>query len=135
MIDADALLVPVGDLDPDVLWPGDTESDVISRLSAYITDGYTQAASITDSAQRDAAVKAWAYYRAYSGLYVQLAAASSSVTLNDQLTVSSSTSAQLDAIAGLRAEWLAAFQRLLADPGIGAPAVPRSQSVSKTGMW
>lgn len=78
---------PAGEIEGAVLWPGETDSQVTARLSAYVADGETQAAEIA-AGSRDAAVKAWAYYRAYMAVYMRLTAEPSTVTVNDQATVS-----------------------------------------------
>ena len=82
------LTSPVGEIEPAVLWPGELGATTTERLTAYVADGELQAADLSAGASRDAAVKAWAYYRAYMAVYIRLTAEPTSKTINDQASES-----------------------------------------------
>ena len=114
-VTVDDLTSPAGDLEPAVLWPGEASADVTARLAGYLTDAEARAAVITDADDKDRAIVAYAYHRAYQSVATRLAATPSSVTLNDQGSVTT-TAAQLAAMQELADRWRDKFDALLPVP-------------------
>jgi hypothetical protein len=78
------LLAPLGDIEPS-FFPSDDPAALDARLNAYIADGEAQAAAAqVPEVNTDAAVEAWAYYRAYKAIWLRLSEAPSSLSMIDQ---------------------------------------------------
>lgn len=116
---------PKGELDRTVLFPGESSADFTAQLQAYIDQGSLKAADLTDPDEQDAAVTAWAYYRAYDAVATRMIASRSSMSLPDQGSVST-TAAQI----GLMAEKAAAK---LAEYVVLVPVV--TTTTTTAGAW
>lgn len=128
------LTSPTGELDRTVLFPGDDASAFTARLTAYIAQGVTEATAESIAAgDVDAAVTAWAYYRAYDAVYQRLAASPLSVTLSDQ-GGSSYGASQAGHFKALAEAKLAEFEGL-AEPTTTEPSTPVSRSRPNVAVW
>ena len=119
------LLAPTGRLDAGILWPGEASATTTARLDAYLTEAETVAADVP-AETKDAAVKAWCYFRAYESVYQRLLARPSSGDLADQGSYAFS-SAQLGGMKEQMEYWQGVFTGYI--PPEDAPAGP-SQPVS-----
>lgn len=114
-----ALISPTGELDPAILFPGESTSVFTARLTAYLAQGATEAAGLSGAAL-DAAVTNWAYYRAYDAVAQRLAAEPVSQSLSDQgsVTYGGNQARTFRALADAK---LAAFTAAVAPDTIGLP--------------
>lgn len=112
-VNATQLQQPVGRLPAD--WY------TLTDLQEWIDEGVTQAADVTDSAQNDAAVRAWAYYRAYERRAIEKADQPQAKSIPDaSVTYGSDRASYWQAQAAL---WLAEFGRIVAMATVtGVPA-------------
>jgi hypothetical protein len=111
-ITLDDVKSPAGDIDPAVWFPGESETDLNTRLTGYIADAYTQ----TDD---DDAAEQWVYYRAATAVADRMSGGtggSTTLTLVDQGSKTTTvTPAQADYWAAKAAAYLAAFEALDTD--------------------
>jgi hypothetical protein len=77
------LLEPAGDLSPE-LFPGLDTAGVATLLAGYITDAAARIPAGLSPAQYDAAVRAWAYSRAYRAVALRLSRDPASSTLEGE---------------------------------------------------
>ena len=125
------LLSPTGEIEGPALWPGEDSSAVNARLAGYIEDGEAQAADIEAGAAHDAAVKAWAYHRAYLAVFIVLSRKASSVTVNDQASTSMVV-AQIQNFKDLSDAKRAEFDGLVAEVAGTETAVTQPTVAAKT---
>lgn len=124
-VTADQLTEPVGPLAPS-LFPGDTPVAYTGRLAAYLTDAEARVAGANlSAADADAAVVAWAEYRAWKAVAVRLTATPATASFVDQGARTNTTEQLRQAVANREAA-LAAFRALLPDaaepPGLPSAA-------------
>lgn len=55
-------------------FPGESDTAVETRLQAWITEGYSRAAAISDDSDKDEAATHFAYYKAYMSVFRRLSA-------------------------------------------------------------
>ena len=67
------LISPKGEIER-TTFAGEDDTALTERMEAYITDGMERTTTITEPAERDRLVKAWAYHRAYEAAGQILAA-------------------------------------------------------------
>ena len=119
---------PVGELDAALLFPHEDEAALTTRITAYIAQGVTEAADVA-SADQDAAVTQWVYYRAYDAVWQRLAAQPISLTLSDQGSKTFGA-AQADRFRALADAKRAAFDAYLAPTQLTEPtAVSRARPI------
>ena len=129
------LLSPTGEIEGAALWPGENDAAVSARLAGYIADGVDKAARVTDPGDNDAAVKAWAYHRAYQAVFVALSRIPSTVALNDQGSASMLVT-QIQNFKDLADDKLTEFNGLLpAGEGTATTVAPASVSAPTTFTW
>lgn len=137
-VQAEDLLAPAGRLDAAVLWIGVSSDNVNTKLEAYLTDAAVRVADIADADDADSATKAWAYYRAYDGIYQQMVRLPSTVEFSDEGSGSYLVT-QMQLMKDLRDEALAEFTALLDAAAVvteETPPVPRaSVSAPVTYRW
>lgn len=104
---------PTGDLG-DSLFPGESSSDLETRLGGYLDEGYAKAddAGVTLEADKDELATAWAYYRAYRAVYVRMLNAPSSVEMSEQGSKAHLWS-QIEAMGKLADNALSTYRGLL----------------------
>lgn len=105
------LIQPVGPIDPS-LFPTLDPTGLADYVQAYITDGEARHADVPLS-ERDALVRPWACYRAFSAAYVRLNAEAASVTFAGDGS-GSRLASQINNIGALAAAYLAEYQTALA---------------------
>lgn len=120
---------PTGDLG-DSLFPGESPSQLETRIRAYLDEGYTKAAAASLSgADADDAAKAWSYYRAYQAVYVRMLNNPSTVIMERQ-GQNSTLWSQIEAMGKLADTWLATYQGLLPeDVSTAPPSLPETAAV------
>ena len=125
------LTSPTGEIEPAVLWPGEAGATTTARLTAYVADGELQAADIAAGASHDAAVKAWAYHRAYMSVYMRLTAEPTATTINDQGSASWSTQ-QVQNWKDLADAKLAAFTEIVDEATDAEPTATQPTVAART---
>lgn len=122
------LLSPNGEIEVS-FFPGEDETAVTGRLTAYISDGNAKAASLS-GAEKDAAVTAWAYHRAYKAIYTKLLRNPSSWSLEGEGSASISGE-QIKAFGRLADDYLAVFNAAVVVPvNANAPSAASSSTVN-----
>lgn len=112
MISPGDLRSPTGDL-ADSLFPGESASQLEARIQGYIDEGAAKDAVVSlTGTDLDDALKAWAYYRAYSAVYVRLLNNPSTVVVSEQGQTSSLWS-QIEGFSKLADQWLAYYRQAL----------------------
>lgn len=119
------LLAPNGMLESS-LFPGEDPASLETRLNTYIVE----AAARTDN---DAAVKAWAYHRAFLAVYIRLTSKPASVEFEDQGSHSYLIT-QIENVYRLSQEYRDEYDRLVAAEAdvVGRNAGTTSQRVDFT---
>lgn len=112
------LIAPVGMVEL-FMFPGETQTQVETRLQAYIDEAVDEKGS-----ESDAATKHWAYYRAFTQVVLRLSTQAESVDVTDEGSHSYG-SRQADRLRDLAGEHLAEWNALietssLADAPYGA---------------
>jgi hypothetical protein len=99
MLTAADLLTPAGRINPK-LFPADLSADLNTRLEHYLSHGYQKADAYEwdTEDERNEAAEAYAYYLAFTDIYLEMARSPASVTLNDQ----GSTTTLKDQIAAFK---------------------------------
>lgn len=106
------LLAPVGNLLPGH-FPGEDEPTIETRLSGYITEGNTVAqAAQVENTDLDAAIIAYAYYKAYSAIYVRMLGDPASQAMEEQGSVQTLWQ-QIQAMKDLADESWGTYQRFI----------------------
>jgi len=126
-------LEPIGQLEPDVLWPGRRRwprTRIEAAVEEYRKQGYLQTAGIADWDRRNAIVTWWVYFRAWSAFHGRLSGSPASV--NAVLEGGSSyTQAQIDSWGDKAAEARANYEGMLL--AVTAPVlVQRSSRCSES---
>ena len=129
------LTAPQGRLAVSVLFPEDTDAGQ-ARLTAYIADGVARAAARSvATADADAYVTAWSYYRAYDALVDAMAADPGAVAQSDQNSGSWSQD-QRDTFKERAAYWLGVADGFVPNtPVDDAPGIPASTSTDLVFGW
>lgn len=126
------LTSPVGELDPAVLFPGESAGDFTDRLDAYIRQGVIEAVALS-GAEQDVAVTRWAYYRAYDAVAQRLTATAQSISLSDQGS-RTYTLGQADRFQAKAAAYRALFDAGLATDSVD-PGTPITRSTRNVFVW
>lgn len=109
------------------MFPGDASQDLATRLSAWLLEAYARAdvAALATDAAKDAAARAFAYWRAFDSVWLRMSSSPASVSLTDGGAGSVSTSytaSQMDAFRRLAdGEW-SAFVGTVAPPAAPSTA-------------
>lgn len=134
-VTAPDLTAPAGELDRAILFPADDAGAFTARLTAYLAQGEAKAAAITDADTKDAAVTAWAYYRAYDAVATRMLAEPATQDFADAGGIGF-TGEQLAGMQALAATKRAEFDGLVADaeavqaPGAHLPSASASNDVT-----
>lgn len=118
------LLAPQGDLEAS-LFPGEATDALNMRLQGYISEGEARTSD-------DAAVRAWAYHRAFHAVYIRLTTTPHQVSFEDQGGHSYLMS-QIENVYNLSRRYLEEFNALV---GTDAPGVvSRTESRRADFTW
>jgi hypothetical protein len=98
---------PEGELEPSLFPAGDIDT----RLVAYIADGVTRAADLSGDA-KDAAVTAWAYYRAYAAVVQSLSITPSERSFDSGKSRYKYSPEQVSEFKQSRDSWLDVFNQM-----------------------
>lgn len=121
------ILYPKGKVKPEY-FPGSTT--VAADITAWLTDAYANAivAALTTQAARDVAARAYAYYRAFETILLDMSADPSSVEMPDQGSKSWLLS-QIEKFEAIRDENKAVWEDIITPP---AEAVAEFQEFPPT---
>ncbi len=110
------LLIPLGSLDPAVLWAGLTSTSVEEKVQAYLDQAYVTAEDLED-ADADRYARRWAEYRALDEVLHRRVMYPSSVDDKDEVA-GSWNAEQLRLLERLRDEAKADAEAILVEVGI-----------------
>jgi len=137
-VDPADLLAPAGPVEA-ALFPGEGDgsngTDLFARLSAYIDQAEVKAAEAA-FLDPEAAARAWALHLSFEAAYTL--AVSRPATENTMVQVLGSTTYTKDQRDGLKAksnQYLAEFNRMLAQIPVGSPSGPQSRQSTNTFDW
>jgi hypothetical protein len=99
------------------------DGDASTRLKAYVDDGVARAASLPEDDQ-DAAVTAWAFFRAYQAIVLNRSASPSDVKLDSGKTAYRFTPEQIADIKERRDYWQAIAYGLMPADESATAAMP-----------
>jgi hypothetical protein len=107
MVTPEQVIAPQGEVEHEVMFPGDSPEDFAARIAGYVHDANKRAGDNADAA------RAWAYHRAFSAVATRLMTMPTSATLAEGGSYSHMVT-QLT-IAQQRAQfWLDAFDTAMA---------------------
>jgi hypothetical protein len=124
------LIAPTGKVEGSSMFPDDSSTALVTRMQAYLDEGYRRAQSVDDVSDKDDAARHWAYHRAFEAVFLRLASSPSSVTVQGDGSASY-TASQIDHFRNLSQDELALHLELIpADAGGVTNTAPITTTVN-----